>query len=137
VTRDDWREMFAQFAATLEQTSLYVTIDMDCLASGLAWTNWENGKFTVEDLSWALAALRRHARIVAGDMCGAWSEPAYARHKQRSLSEMDHPELLYPSLHEMRTVNAAAFAALWPSLTGRAQPTISGEKPSRRKTSVA
>lgn len=116
MTRDDWREKFERFAATVEQSNLYVTIDMDCLAHGLAWTNWENGKFTLEDLQWALTTLRQHARIVAGDMCGAYSEPAYARRHQRFISEMDHPKLPHPPMPEMRAVNAAAFAALWPSL---------------------
>jgi len=116
ITREDWREKFARFASTLAQSKLYVTIDMDCLTPNLAWTNWENGKFTLEDLQWALTTLRRHGRVVAGDMCGAYSKPAYARRNQRSLSEMDHPKLTYPPLAEMRAVNAAAFVALWPSL---------------------
>jgi arginase family enzyme len=116
ITRDDWREKFTRFASTLAQSDLYVTIDMDCLAPNLAWTNWENGKFTLEDVQWALTILRQYGRVVAGDLCGAYSKPAYERRYQQSLSESDHPKLTHPPLVEMCAVNAAALSALWPSL---------------------
>jgi arginase family enzyme len=116
ITRDDWREKFAQFASTLALSDVYVTIDLDCLALNLAWTNWENGKSLLEDVRWALTILRKRGRIVAGDMCGAYSKPAYERRSQKTLSEADHPKLTHPSLAKMRAVNNAAFSALWPSL---------------------
>jgi hypothetical protein len=117
ILRENWREHFQQFAHDLAGEDVYVTIDLDCLASGLAWTNWENGKFNYEDVQWALALLREHAHVVAGDVCGAFSEPRFARAKQRLAWKIDHPKINLPARETIGAANAAAFAALWPSLT--------------------
>ena len=115
--RGDWREKFERFVETLGGVALYVTIDLDCLRAEDAVTNWENGRFSVADLTWALQTLRSRARIVAGDICGAWSQPRYARWKQKFASEMDHPKRPAPGLGDARRTNAASLAALWPVLT--------------------
>jgi hypothetical protein len=121
IFRATWRDDFERFVAALNGASVYVTVDLDCLAPGDAVTNWENGRFTTEDLAWALRRLQSGAHVVAGDMCGAFSEPKYARMKQRFLAEMDHPKLPPPDLAEAATINRAAFEALWPILTDRDQ----------------
>ena len=56
--------------------------------------------------------LRQHARVVAGDMCGAYSVPTYARRKQRFVSEFDHPKFDFPSADTIRAINRQAFEAL-------------------------
>ncbi len=112
-----WREEFEHFVAQLRGGNVYITIDLDCLRSGDAITNWENGKFSLEDLAWALDTLRGAACVIGGDMCGAYSAPAYARGPQRFLSEMDHPKLPAPSLVDARATNQRAFDQLWPILT--------------------
>jgi len=117
ILRENWREQFERFARSLSGSNIYVTIDLDCLAPDFAWTNWENGRFDFEDVHWGLAILRQHARIVAGDMCGAYSAPSYARRKQRFASEMDHPKFNFPSIDAIRAINRRAFEALWPALT--------------------
>lgn len=117
ILRANWRERFAEFACALNGSAVYVTIDMDCLAPDLAWTNWENGKFTYDGLRWALQTLREHSRIIAGDMCGAYSAPTFARRKQRFVSQMDHPKLNLPLADTITAVNRAAFDELWPALT--------------------
>ena len=55
--------------------------------------------------------LRHHAHILGGDMCGAFSPPAYARRKQRFASRMDHPKLNFPPAEKIRAVNQRAFEA--------------------------
>jgi hypothetical protein len=116
ILRSDWRQSFEKFARDLAGSAIYVTIDLDCLAPALSWTNWENGKLSLEDVRWGLETLRQHARIVAGDMCGAYSRPIYARRKQRFASQMDHPKISLPSEETIRAVNQAAFTTLWPAL---------------------
>ena len=116
ILRADWRERFEAFARNLGGSNLYVTIDLDCLAPEIAWTNWESGRFTLDDVRWGLETLREHTRIIAGDMCGAYSKPSYARRKQRFASEMDHPQIDFASDETIRAANHAAFAALWPAL---------------------
>ncbi len=112
ILKTDWREHFSQFA------NVYVTIDLDCLQIGETVTNWESGRFAIDDLCWALAKLRRSGNsIVAGDICGAFSIPAYARWKQRFASEMDHPNLPAVDPTERERINRAALRQLWPALT--------------------
>jgi hypothetical protein len=116
ILRDNWREKFEEFVDQLGQSNLYVTIDLDCLRAEEAVTNWENGRFAVVDLEWALGKLRDQCQIIVGDICGAFSEPTYARLKQRFASEFDHPKLARPSAEEIGKINFAALEKLWPAL---------------------
>ena len=117
ILRNNWRGRFEKFAMNLGGANVYVTIDLDCLNSGEALTNWENGRFRVSDLEWALAKLREQNQIVAGDICGAYSEPKYARWKQEFVSNWDHPKLGLPVVDEIKRVNVASLERLWPALT--------------------
>lgn len=114
--RLDWRQRFLAFVKNLGSADVYVTIDLDCLRPGDAVTNWENGRFALDDLVWALSELRNADRIIAGDICGAFSRPAYARLKQRFAAEMDHPKLDETEPTETRRINTAALERLWPLL---------------------
>lgn len=118
ILHGNWRERFAEFVRALQGSNLYVTIDLDCLRAEEAVTNWESGRFTVEDVAWALTQLRASARIVGGDICGAFSPPVYARLKQRFAAEMDHPKLPAQDLETATKINLGAFEALWPILAG-------------------
>jgi arginase family enzyme len=119
ILRVHWRERFAEFVRALGASNLYVTIDLDCLRAEEAITNWESGRFTLEDITWALTQLRASgANIVGGDICGAFSPPVYARRKQRFAAEMDHPKLPVTDLEAAAKTNLRAFNALWPILTG-------------------
>ena len=121
--RTDWRARFERFADTLTGQRVYVTVDLDGVREGEAATDWENGRFSLDDVRWALATLRgRGGHVVAGDLCGARSPGprVYARWTQRFASETDHPKTLPPPTDagEAARVNAAALRALWPALTG-------------------
>ena len=118
ILREDWRERFEEFAKRLGGKDVYVTIDLDCLRSEQATTNWESGRFTVTDLEWALGKLREFASIIGGDICGAYSPPNYARRKQRFAAEFDRPKIAPPNLEKARATNLAALAKLWPLLAG-------------------
>ena len=115
---------FEQFAQAMAGTNIYVTIDLDCLRAEDAVTNWESGRFAVEDVAWALAQLRTHTRIVAGDICGAFSPPRYARLKQRFVAETDHPKLPPVDIEAARKINLRAFNQLWPFLGGSSAPSL-------------
>jgi len=118
ILRPTWRERFAQFASALAGENLYVTIDLDCLRADDAITNWESGRFTLEDVGWALTQLRGSgAEIGGGDLCGAFSPPVYARRKQRFAALMDHPKLPSRDLEAAAQINLRAREALWPILS--------------------
>lgn len=118
MTRGTWRARFTRFAESLAGGAAYVTIDLDGLVAEEAVTNWEHGLFTTDDLVWALGELRRVARVVGGDVCGAFSPTQYDRWTQRFAGNWDHPKL--PSIDQAaaRRTNHAALARLWPALAG-------------------
>lgn len=116
ILRENWRERFEKFAGDLRDANVYVTIDLDCLRVEEAVTNWESGRFTIVDLTWALERLRDSSRIVGGDICGAYSPPSYARFKQRFAAEFDHPKLQLLSAEQIRRINSTTLEKLWPTL---------------------
>lgn len=118
MSRADWRERFEAFATGLAGSDVYVTVDLDCLRKGEAVTNWENGLFTADDVAWAIGRLCDAARVIGGDLCGAWSRPAYARWRQHFAGNWDHPKFPQPDESHARRVNSAALAKIWPALTG-------------------
>ena len=117
--RENWRERFEQLTEDVANENIYVTIDVDCLRIEEAVTNWENGRFAVADLQWALGKLRESCSIVGGDICGAYSLPKYARRKQRFAAEFDHPKIRLPDEKKLRAINFATLEKLWPSLARR------------------
>ncbi len=117
ILRGNWRDHFDQFLKDLGGGNVYVTIDLDCLRAEEAVTNWESGRFNVVDLEWALSRLVGSSRIIGGDICGAFSPPAYARWKQRFAAEFDHPKVQLPAVDQIDRINSAALAKLWPALT--------------------
>jgi arginase family enzyme len=117
ILRVNWRNHFDSFVRGIAGANIYVTIDLDCLRVDEAVTNWESGRFAIADITWALTQLRRSTRIIGGDVCGAFSKPAYARRTQRFASEWDHPTLSMPNADERREINFHALVELWPALT--------------------
>lgn len=119
ISKDAWRERFAEFAAKLGGRKVYVTIDTDCLHDGEAVTNWEQGLFTAADVAEALGLLRKSgAGIIGGDVCGAWSQPEYARWKQKFAAGFDRPKLPHRDSAKAREINLRSVAVLWPALIG-------------------
>lgn len=119
MTRQNWRQPFERFCRSISERDIYVTIDLDCLTEEEAATNWENGLFTADDIGWALRKLREKSRIVGGDLCGAYSEPKYARRFQRFAANWDHPKIAQPNQCDARTRNQLALAKIWPALAGQ------------------
>ena len=116
ILRENWRDLFERFSKGLANENIYVTIDLDCLRIEEAVTNWENGRFSVHDLQWALGKLRESCRIIGGDICGAYSAPKYARRKQRFAAEFDHPKIRLPAGDQIRIINLRTLEKLWPLL---------------------
>lgn len=116
IFRETWRQQFDAFVAMLVGTNVYVTVDLDCLRPGDAVTNWENGKFSTDDVVWALGRLRSVAQVIAGDICGAYAPAKYARAMQRLVATIDHPRLPAPDAEQARAINLVALEKLWPVL---------------------
>jgi hypothetical protein len=118
MTRDNWRNRFGHFTASLSGQDVYVTVDLDCLDASDAITNWENGLYRADDIVWALKQLRQGANVIAGDLCGACSEPTYARSFQRLAGNWDHPKLPVVEPARARQINQTTLSTIWPALAG-------------------
>ena len=80
---------------TIRTRAIYVTVDLDCLGENDAVTNWENGRFALDDLVWAITLLRQKVRIVGGDLCGAFSPMRYGSRFQALAGRFDHPSAAF------------------------------------------
>jgi arginase family enzyme len=121
MTRQSWRDRWLHVIASLPTKKVYVTIDLDCLTSSAAQTNWENGLFTVEDIAWAITELRSRATVIGGDLCGAWS-PTQATGAFRKLAIWwDHPRIPQPVPKVAAAINLASLKTIWPALSGGGQ----------------
>jgi len=118
ILRSNWQQRFEEFVAEIKRTAVYVTVDLDCLLPNEAVTNWENGRFTTADVIWALGEVREHCRVIGGDVCGAFSQPKYARRTQRFAAQFDHPKLETPHPGEIETINFSTLGKIWPALVG-------------------
>ena len=119
MTRDDWREKFSAFVRQHSGGEIYVTVDLDCLDKSESVTNWENGIFTTDDIVWALGEIRTQAKIIGGDVCGAHSQPHYARWTQRIAATFDHPRLNGITESAAKERNLRALGPIWKALTDR------------------
>jgi arginase family enzyme len=114
----NWKTQFMDWLDHHHDHKVYVTIDLDCLVPEEALTNWENGRFRCDDLLWALSTLRQKVEIIGGDLCGAWSQPAYKTPFQKLAGWFDHPRSAAPDPEKLTARNIASLARLWPALTG-------------------
>jgi arginase family enzyme len=124
MTRENWRERFSRFVQRLAGSAMYVTVDLDCLRSEEAATNWENGLFTAEDVAWALRKLRESCRVVGGDLCGAYSRPRFARWTQRLASGWDHPKIREVSAEIRIERNLKVLRTIWSEMVSLSFPEI-------------
>jgi arginase family enzyme len=115
----NWKTFFLDWLDHHHDHKVYVTIDIDCLTPGEAITNWENGRFTCENIIWALQTLREKVDIIGGDLCGGWSRQEYATRFQKFAGWFDHPEAHEPSRQDLLSSNLATLDRLWPALTGK------------------
>jgi hypothetical protein len=114
----DWRAAFARYIESLGTLPVYVTVDLDSLRESDAITNWENGRFTLSDIVWAISLLRQKSQIIGGDLCGAFSAARYASWFQALAGRFDHPRQRSVSDSERCAVNLHALKVIWPSLIG-------------------
>jgi hypothetical protein len=114
----DWRAAFALYVESLGSFPVYVTVDLDSLRESEAITNWENGRFSLSDIVWAISLLRQKSQIIGGDLCGAFSRARYGSRFQTLAGRFDHPHQRSVSESERRTVNLQALKVIWPALIG-------------------
>jgi arginase family enzyme len=117
ISRAEWQESFKRFAAALP-SRVYVTVDLDCLVSTDAVTNWESGQFSTNDVVWAIQCLREHSTLMGGDLCGVYSPQEYGSGFQRLAGRFDHPPQPHIPSNEIQRINERAIGQIWPVLIG-------------------
>jgi len=115
MTRDSWRHRFKEFLKGLAGTNVYVTLDLDCLRAGEFTSNWEQGLFTADDVAWAVTQIRSSCRLLAADVCGAYSLFRGERTMQRLADWWDHPKLPPIDPEAARAKNRTALATILPA----------------------
>jgi len=98
----DRNELVDAFIARLraDQTPLYLSIDKDVLDASVARTNWDQGRFMLDDIERVIAEM--DGRLVGSDITGEISIHHYQTHWKRWLSAMDEQPII-----------AAEDLALW------------------------
>ena len=85
-----------RFIALIETDHVYLTIDKDVLTPGDAYTNWDQGTLSVDDLLEWIRAIARAKRITGADVIGDYSKPVYGEAfkdsaLKRAEALLDHP----------------------------------------------
>lgn len=77
-----------------DKTPIYLSIDKDVLDASVARTNWDQGRFLLEDIECVIDALS--SRLVGSDITGEISIHHYTTRWKRWLSAMDEQPVIAP-----------------------------------------
>lgn len=110
-------QLLAEFIPTManDLTPVYFSIDKDVFAPEVVQTNWDQGRFLLDDALAVISALK--PRIVASDITGEVSIHRYRSLFKRVLSRLDQqpdppPSQIDAWQREQAEVNRALIAAL-------------------------
>jgi len=71
---------------------VYLSIDKDCLKKEYALTNWEEGKFSLDELLLMLKIIKENTELLGVDICGDYSPVAIRGKWKNFCSRLDHPK---------------------------------------------
>ncbi len=75
----------------LTTKQVYVSLDKDCLGASYALTNWEEGRFSLEEVLQALDAIHAQCEIVGLDIVGDYSPPVVKGWLKDAMARFDRP----------------------------------------------
>jgi len=81
----------AQVLQGCRSRKAYISIDKDCLRSEHALSNWEEGRFSLDELLRLLKVIKETMDIVGLDITGEYSEPEVSGSIKSFCSRLDHP----------------------------------------------
>lgn len=88
---ENLREFFEKILCRLPSRNVYVSIDKDCLNYDAALTNWEEGRFSLEELLLMLKLIKENLEIVGLDITGDYSPIHLNGLIKKIISYWDHP----------------------------------------------
>lgn len=98
---EDWNGFVDELVRSLPEAPVWITIDKDVLSSDEAFTNWDQGQMSVEQIAGAIRTLASHRSIAGADICGDYSTPRYNDAFRALLSWLDHPRVALPGQSEL------------------------------------
>ncbi|MBF0618670.1 MAG: hypothetical protein HQL19_00720 [Candidatus Omnitrophica bacterium] len=102
----DLTAFFMGLLGRIETQQVYLSLDKDCLQSGYALTNWEEGLFPWEGFELLLKLIREHLDIAGCDVTGDYSVPIMNGKIKTILAEMDHPRAFSAKGHDAAAIQA-------------------------------
>ena len=84
-------EFFASLIKSLPAKSVYISLDKDCLKKEASLTNWEEGKFSLDELLLMLKVIKDNREIIGMDICGDYSKAVFSNKFKALVSSFDHP----------------------------------------------
>lgn len=85
-------DFFYELLKRIAQKKVYVSIDKDCLKNDYALTNWEEGKFSLDELLLLLKLIKENLDIVGLDISGDYSPVSVKGVIKKIASYLDHPK---------------------------------------------
>jgi len=116
-------EMFmAELLQRCASKKAYISIDKDCLRSDYALSNWEAGRFSLDELLRLLKVIQENMDIVGLDITGEYSESVVAGRLKGFCSRLDHPadySACTASAEKIDTINEATNLRILELFLGR------------------
>jgi arginase family enzyme len=85
-------EFFLSILRRIPTKGVYLSIDKDCLKKEYAFTNWEEGLFSLDELLLALRIIKENFDVVGIDIAGDYSEIFISNKLKAIFSKFDHPK---------------------------------------------
>lgn len=86
------RNFFEQILRRIPHKRVYISIDKDCLKREFALTNWEEGRFSLDELLLMLGLIKENKEIVGLDVTGEYSPIKVNGLFKKIASRLDHPK---------------------------------------------
>ena len=90
--KKDLTEFILNLIQRLPVNKAYISIDKDCLKSDFAFTNWEEGYLSLNQLLTMVKLICNNLDIIGLDITGDYSYPAISNRLKAALSRLDHPK---------------------------------------------
>ncbi len=84
-------EFFLHVIRRLPTKKVYVTVDKDCLGTGDALTNWNQGALPLDDLLTMLKLIKENLDIIGMDIVGDYSPIRIDGVVKNAVSRLNHP----------------------------------------------
>lgn len=101
IAGSDWQDLVSGIIEGLPTSNVYVSIDKDCLAADHAFTNWDTGPLTLDQVTTAIGMLGERKEIVGADICGEYSEARVENPLLERLSVRFHPRIPVPEAQDL------------------------------------